>query len=181
MNKEKFSLRDEIYDWIQCVLIALVICVLVFSFGLRLVDVIGSSMFPTLNEGDKIIISKLLYSPRQGDIVVFRKDEYKEEPLVKRVIAVEGQSVDIDFDKGIVYVDGEALDEPYIAELTTEARYDFYGPITVPENCVFVLGDNRRHSTDSRYSSIGCVDERCIMGKVYFTVYPLKNFGSVYD
>ena len=98
---------------------------------------------------------------------------------MKRVIAVEGQTVDIDFDRGIVYVDGEPLDEPYIAEATTEEQ-DFIGPIKVDEGCVFVMGDNRNHSTDSRTETIGCVDKRCIMGKVYFTLYPLKNFGSVY-
>ena len=96
------------------------------------------------------------------------------------MIAVEGQTVNIDFERGIVYVDGEPIDEPYIAEPTTEPL-DFTGEITVDEGCVFVMGDNRNHSTDSRYSLIGQVDERCIMGKVYFTLFPIKNFGSVYS
>lgn len=172
--------KSEVYDWIQCVVAALVFCVLLFSFFVRLVDVIGPSMYPTLQEGDKVVVSNLFYTPKQGDIIIFRKDAFKAEPLVKRVIAVGGQTVDIDFDRGIVYVDGKALDEPYIAELTTE-RLDFDGPVTVPEGSVFVMGDNRNHSTDSRYSIIGCVDDRYIMGKVYFTIFPLKNFGSEYD
>lgn len=171
--------RREVYDWIQCVVGALVFCVLLFSFFVRLVDVVGSSMYPTLENSDKIVVSNLFYTPKQGDIIVFRKDEYKDEPLVKRVIATAGQIVDIDFDKGIVYVDGKALDEPYIAEPTRE-KIDFLGPVTVPENSLFVMGDNRMHSTDSRYSVIGCIDRRLVMGKVYFTVFPLKHFGSVY-
>lgn len=178
-DKEKKSL-SEAYDWIQCVVMALVVCVLIFSFFVRLVDVIGPSMYPTLTNSDKIVVSNLFYTPQAGDVVVFLKEEYKDEPLVKRIVAVAGQSVDIDFDAGIVYVDGEALDEPYIAEATTGEKYDFNGPVTVPDGCVFVMGDNRLHSTDSRYSLIGFVDERCIMGKVYFVLYPIKHFGSVY-
>ncbi len=178
-EKQARSTRSDIYDWIQCIVMAIVICVLFFSFVVRLVDVVGGSMYPTLENGDKILVSNLFYKPKQGDIIVFRKDEYREEPLVKRIIAVEGQTVDIDFELGIVYVDGEALDEPYIAEPTNDPE-DFYGPVVVPEGCIFVMGDNRNASTDSRTTAIGFVDERCIMGKVYFTVFPLKNFGSDY-
>lgn len=177
--ESELAARREVYDWIQCVVTALLFCVLLFSFFVRIVDVDGSSMFPTLEDEDKIIVSDLFYSPKQGDIIVFRKTEYKEEPLVKRVVAVGGQTVEIDFKEGVVYVDGVALDEPYTAEPTKE-KLDFTGKIVVPEGSVFVLGDNRMHSTDSRYSVIGCVDERYIMGKVYFTVFPIKNFGSVY-
>ena len=173
------SARRDIYDWLQCMVVAIIVCVLLFSFAVRLVDVVCSSMYPTLEDGDKIIVSNLFYTPKQGDIIVFRKDEYRPQPLVKRVIATEGQIVDIDFNKGIVYVDGEPLDEPYTAEPTLEQQ-DFSGPIEVDEGCVFVMGDNRNHSTDSRDARIDCVDVRCIMGKVYFTVFPLKNLGSVY-
>ena len=179
-EKAEFSIRRDIYDWMQCIVMAIIVCVLLFSFFARVVDVIGESMLPTLEPGDRIIVSNLFYDPQPGDIIVFRKDEYRPQPLVKRVIAVEGQTVDIDFSTGTVYVDGEALDEPYTAEPTTE-ELDFVGPVTVDEGCVFVMGDNRNHSTDSRYETIGMVDERCIMGKVYFTIYPLKNIGSVYD
>ena len=177
---EERSVRRDIYDWMQCIVVAIIACVLLFSFFVRLVDVVGESMLPTLESGDKIVVSNLFYGPKQGDIIVFRKDEYKEQPLVKRVIAVEGQTIDIDFNRGIVYVDGEPIDEPYIAEPTTEPM-DFNGEVKVPEGCVFVMGDNRNHSTDSRLDTIGFVDKRCIMGKVYFTLFPLKNFGSVYS
>jgi signal peptidase I len=172
--------RSEVYDWIQCVVVALVFCVLLFSFFVRLVDVIGSSMYPTLENADKMLVSDLFYTPKQGDIIVFQKESFMEEPLVKRIIAVAGQTVDIDFDTGTVYVDGQAIDEPYIAE-PTNTQLDFYGPVTVPDGCVFVMGDNRNHSNDSRDDRIGFVDVRSIMGKVYLTVYPLKHFGSVYS
>ena len=105
--------------------------------------------------------------------------EFKDEALVKRVIATAGQTIDIDFNRGIVYVDGVAMDEPYINALT-ENRDDFQGPQTVPEGCVFVMGDNRNESTDSRHATIGMVDARLIIGKVYFTVFPFSDFGSVY-
>ena len=177
---EERSARRDLYDWIQCIVVAIIVCVLLFSFAVRLVDVVGESMLPTLEAGDKIIVSDLFYTPKQGDIIVFRKDEYRPQPLVKRIIAVAGQKIDIDFNTGTVYVGGEAIDEPYIAEPTVDPL-DFNGEVTVPEGCVFVMGDNRNHSTDSRYDTIGFVDERCIMGKVYFTLFPLKNFGSVYD
>jgi signal peptidase I len=156
-----------------------VFCVLLFVFVVRMVDVVGTSMVPTLQDNDKMIVSNILYTPKQGDIIVFKKTEFKDEALVKRVIATAGQTVDIDFNRGIVYVDGTALDEPYIAELTTN-QIDFVGPQTVPEGCVFVMGDNRNKSTDSRDSRIGMVDTRLVIGKVYLTVFPFSNFGSVY-
>lgn len=176
---KKRDTRGEIYDWIQCIITALIFCVVLFVFFIRLVDVSGSSMNPTLSNGDKMVVSDLFYTPKQGDIVIFRKDSYKEEALVKRVIAVEGQTVEIDFDKGIVYVDGEAMDEPYIAELTHNAL-DFKGAQTVPEGCVFVMGDNRNDSRDSRDSRIGMIDTRQITGKVYFTIFPIDHIGSPY-
>lgn len=179
-TKERQKSSDEVYDLIQSIVVALVFCVLVFSFFFRIVEVRGSSMRPTLDVNDKVIMSKLFLNPKQGDIVVFKKDSFKGEPLVKRIIATEGQVIDINFREGKVTVDGEELKEPYIMEPTTGEVYDFNGPITVPEGCVFVMGDNRLHSTDSRYSKIGFVDERYIMGKVYFTVFPVKNFGSPY-
>ena len=133
----------------------------------------------TLFNGDKMVVLDLPYTPKQGDIVVFRKDEYKPEALVKRVIATEGQTVEIDFDKGIVYVDGVALDEPYTADYTY-IPIDFSGIQTVPEGCVFVMGDNRNRSTDSRKAEIGMVDTRLIIGKVVFVLFPLDRIGSPY-
>ena len=168
--------RGEIYDWMQSLVFALIICIIVFVFIFRIVDVSGDSMNPTLLNGDKLVVSDVFYKPRQGDIVIFRKDEYKAEALVKRVIATEGQTIEIDFDRGRVYVDGELLDEPYIAE-PTHNQLDFQGPQTVPEGCVFVMGDNRNASSDSRRAQIGMVDERLIVGKVLLRVFPLDSIG----
>lgn len=169
----------ELYDWIQCIVFALVFCVLLFVFIVRLVDVVGTSMVPTLQNSDKMVVSNLFYSPDQGDIIIFKKTEFKDEALVKRVIATEGQTIDIDFDKGIVFVDGVAMDEPYIAELTRN-KIDFDGSQVVPDGCVFVMGDNRNNSSDSRDSRIGMVDKRLIIGKVLFRAFPFTAFGSVY-
>ncbi len=171
--------RREIYDWVHCLSIALIICVVIFAFFIRLIDVRGTSMNPTLNNGDKMLVSGLFYSPKAGDVVVFKKDEYDpERALVKRVIATEGQVINIDFDNGIVYVDGEPLEEDYIMEPTTN-KIDFIGPQTVPEGCVFVMGDNRNASTDSRKNEIGMVDSRLILGKAYFVIYPLSQARAI--
>ncbi len=168
--------RGEIYDWMQSLVFALIISIIVFIFIFRIVDVSGDSMNPTLINGDKLVVSDVFYKPKQGDIVIFRKDEYKAEALVKRVIATEGQTIEIDFDRGRVYVDGELLDEPYIAE-PTRNQLDFQGPQTVPEGCVFVMGDNRNASSDSRRAEIGMVDERLIVGKVLLRIFPLDSIG----
>ncbi|MBP3623853.1 MAG: signal peptidase I [Oscillospiraceae bacterium] len=171
--------RREIYDWIYCLSVALIICVVIFAFFIRLIDVRGTSMNPTLNNNDKMLVSGLFYEPKVGDVVVFKKDEYDpERALVKRVIAVEGQVINMDFDHGIVYVDGIPIEEDYIMEPTTN-KIDFIGPQTVPEGCVFVMGDNRNASTDSRKKEIGMVDTRLILGRAYAVVYPLSQVRTI--
>ncbi|MGI6012786.1 MAG: signal peptidase I [Oscillospiraceae bacterium] len=170
--------KQDVYDWMQSIVMAMVVCIIVFTFFVRIVGVVGRSMVPTLQNGDKLIVSNVGYTPERGDIVIIRKDTFMEEPIVKRVIAVAGQEVSINFERGIVYVDGIAQEEPYINELTQEPE-DFHEPITVPENCVFVMGDNRNHSTDSRTESLGCVDVRYIIGKVHGILYPgADDFGK---
>ena len=187
-DKKKEKEKMTLYDWVQCVVGALVVGILLFMFVGRIIGVSGSSMYPTLHDTDKIVISDLFYSPKAGDIVVVQTDTFGPHPIVKRIIATEGQTVDIDFTNGIVYVDGEALDEPYINELTHD-RENFSGEVTVPEGCIFVMGDNRNASTDSRTNKVGMVDERCILGKVYIVLIPgntaedpidISRFGSVY-
>ena len=175
---ETESEYSDVYEWMQSLVSALLVCVLVFAFLFRIIGIIGDSMNPTFHDGDSVVISNLFYEPKQGDVVVLRKLSFQEEPIIKRVIAVEGQTVDIDFEKGIVYVDDQPLTEPYIAELTL-TPINFDGKITVPENCVFVMGDNRNNSTDSRSSLIGCVDTRYIMGKVLLRLLPIDQFGTV--
>ncbi len=135
-------------------------------------------MEPTLWENDKLIVSDLFYTPEYGDIVVLRKDSFSVDPIVKRVIATEGQTIDIDFDLGKVYVDGVELDEPYINE-PTKRDLDFDDPVTVPENHIFVMGDNRNASSDSRDADIGMVDERYIIGREIIRIFPLESFGAV--
>ena len=174
----KPGLRSMVYDTLQCVVSSLLLCILVFVFIARGIGVEKTSMLPTLEDGDRIFVSNLFYTPTNGDIIVFRKDSYRREPLVKRIIATGGQVVDIDFESGIVTVDGEALVEDYIAELTHE-RSNFMGPVTVPEGQLFVMGDNRNRSLDSRSTDIGFVDKRNIIGKVYFIVMPFSNMKKV--
>ena len=169
----------ETYDWIQCLLVALIICVLIFMFCVRVIDVVGSSMNPTLYNGEKMLVSGLFYKPKVGDVVVFKKDEYDPNKLlVKRVVAVEGQEINMDFENGIVYIDGVAIAEDYISEPTYN-KLDFIGPKTVPEGCVFVMGDNRNASIDSRKSEIGMLDNRLILGRAYCVVYPVSQFRMI--
>ena len=171
--------RRETYDWIQSLMVALIVCVCLFIFFIRVIDVSGSSMNPTLYNGDKMIVSDVFYKPKAGDVVVFRSDTYDpNKALVKRIIATEGQEINTDFATGTVYIDGEPIEEEYIAELTRN-KLDFIGPKTVPEGCVFVMGDNRNKSTDSRKSEIGMVDERTILGRVYCVIFPLEELGLV--
>ena len=169
----------ELYDWIYSLIIALVICVIIFAFFIRIIDVVGTSMNPTLNNNDKMLVSGLFYEPSVGDVVVFKKNEYDpDKALVKRVIAVEGQEINMDFEKGIVYINGQPIVEDYILEPTMN-KLDFIGPKTVPEGCVFVMGDNRNASVDSRKTEIGMVDERLILGKAYFVIYPLSDLRVI--
>lgn len=154
---------------------------LVFSLCLRIVVVSGPSMNNTLYDGDwLIVLSNVFYGePKAGDIVVASKDAFDDgNPIIKRVIATEGQTVDIDFTAGIVYVDGVALDEPYTLTLTNLSEGVPF-PIVVDEGSLFVMGDNRNSSKDSRSYEIGLIDEREILGKAIFLVFPGTNKRQV--
>ena len=162
---------------------------LVFVFLFRLVGVEGSSMYPTLVDHDYLVLeSNFLYrTVRQGDIVVIDPPQQASlgGSIVKRVIATGGQTVDIDFDLGIVYVDGEALDESYTFEPTYRSYLEIGEgldyPVTVPDGSVFVLGDNRNHSADSRYAPLGCVDESRILGRVLLRILPGRQTNEEGD
>ena len=170
--------KGNAYDWLESLVTAIVACIIIFLFLFRVVNVQGSSMVPTLRESDKIVISRLARNYQYGDIVVLTKISFDDDSIVKRVIATEGQTIDIDFDEGIVTVDGKVLDEPYIAELTHK-KLDFTGPVTVKEGCIFCMGDNRNQSTDSRRSTIGMIDTRCVLGRVVLRVWPFNKIGAV--
>ena len=179
IEKRELASRRDAYDWIQCLTSALIVCVLLFVFLFRVIDVKGTSMVPTLRNQDKMLVSGLFYKPKKGDIVVFKKDEYDpNKALVKRVIATEGDIINIDFDNGIVYINEKPIQEDYINDLT-RTKLDFIGPQTVPEGCVFVMGDNRNMSTDSRKKEISMVDSRLIIGRVYCVLFPMESFGLV--
>lgn len=174
-EENKTSLKEDIFDWIESTAISIFAVVLIFTFIFRSINISGSSMNPTLFNEEKVITTKLFYTPDNGDIIVAYSHGL-EKTIVKRVIAKENQEVDIDFEKGEVYVDGELQDEPYVAEPThTFEGVEF--PVTVPEGCVFVMGDNRNGSTDSRSTIVGFIDERDIIGKVIFRFYPFNKIG----
>ena len=164
----------ELYEWVQALVCSVLAVVMLFTFVIRMIGVDGHSMVPTLQDGDRLLVlnSMLYHDYQYGDIVILKKNEvFGEKPIVKRIIATEGQSVDIDFSTGSVYVDDVLLKEDYINELTfTEEGTEF--PLTVPEGSIFVMGDNRNHSNDSRDSRLGTVDTRYVIGKAVFLAFP---------
>ena len=163
----------EAYEWVQALVCSVLVVVVLFTFGARLIGVDGHSMVPTLQHGDRMVVlnSMLYHDYKYGDVVVLRKDTFLSEPIVKRVIATAGQTVDIDFDSGTVYVDGAPLEEDYINELTFLEEGTAF-PLTVPEGHIFVMGDNRNHSSDSRDASLGTVDARYVIGRAVAVAFP---------
>lgn len=171
----------EALDWTEALVFSLVVIILVFSFFVRIITVDGQSMERTLHTSDKVVLTTIGYEPEYGDIVVVNMPNWIDRPFIKRIIATGGQSVDIDFSSGRVIVDGQMLNEPYINDIIREDVYqqlDF--PLVVPEGTVFVMGDNRNASTDSRSALVGCVDKRYVMGKAQFRIFPLNSLGSIY-
>lgn len=162
-----------LYEWIRPLVTALVVMLLLLTFAVPLVEVEGESMRETLQSGDRILALRpwLCGELSRGDIVIVRQESFDDDPIIKRVIAVGGETVDIDFTLGVVRVDGEVLDEPYIRELTfLEEGTEF--PLTVEEGSLFLMGDNRNNSTDSRYPAIGTVEERCVIGRAAVLLFP---------
>jgi signal peptidase I len=177
----------ELYEWLQMFLGCVVAAVVLFNCVARLTRVDGSSMDTTLQHGEIMLIWSLGYTPKQGDIVVLNKtsvllpDWTEPRAIVKRVIATGGQTVDVDYSTGAVYVDGRPLDEPYLHEemrrpgapSMQETHWE------VPEGSIFVMGDNRNYSTDSRDSLLGAIDTDYILGKAILALWPLNRFGAV--
>lgn len=164
----------ELYEWAQALVCSVLTVVVLFTFAVRIIGVSGGSMRETLQNGDLLLVLDgwLCGDYGPGDIVILRKPGFHEgKPIVKRVVAAAGQTVDIDFDAGTVYVDGKAMAEPYIREPThTDEGTEF--PLTVPEGCIFVMGDNRNESDDSRNPALGAVDTRSVIGRAFFLAVP---------
>lgn len=177
---EKRSATAVGLDYLHDVVYILAILLVAFTFLVRVVIVSGSSMFPTLVDSDFLLLLNrpLCGELEQGDIVVASMDRFHGgEAIVKRVIATEGQTVDIDFRAGVVYVDGVALEEDYIYT-PTHLSEGMEFPLVVQEGCVFLMGDNRGDSRDSRAPEIGLVDEREILGQAVFLMMPGTGRGA---
>ena len=172
----------ELFEWVELFAYSVSIVIILFTFLCRIAVVSGPSMEKTLFDKEVLLVSDLFYEPQAGDVIVFQSNTILDnEAIVKRVIATEGQTVDIDFQNWIVYVDGEAIEEPYI---NFEAgRYmnpsDYSFPMPVEEGKIFVMRDNRNLSTDSRDNRIGQVDTRFVLGRVLLRILPFGTFGPI--
>lgn len=187
-NKHE-NIKTFIFDWLEVLVHAIIAVVICFSFFFRIATIDGPSMENTLLNGERVIISNLFYEPKVGDIVVISRNKENSvftmnesnTPIIKRIIATEGQTVDIDFEQGVVYVDGIALDEPY-TKTPTNRKWDIEFPVTVDEGCIFVLGDNRNDSLDSRDARIGeygMIDTRYILGHAVYRIFPFDKIGKL--
>ena len=174
---------SDIFDVLELFTFCAAVIITLFTFAARVTIVQGPSMEDTLIQNDILVVTEGTYEPKQGDIVVVQNigliEEYRQ-PIVKRVIAVEGQTIDIDFTTWTVTVDGQIVEEPYRKvdgsyKLTSDWEY----PIEIPEGYVFVMGDNRNHSADSRCWEIGLVDKRCVVGHAVFRLFPFTRIGTL--
>lgn len=186
---KKFNFINEAFEWADIVVTAVIAVVVIFCFVFRIATIDGDSMMNTLLDDEKVIITNFSYTPKNGDIVVISRNaensveaqKTSQAPIIKRVIATGGQTVNIDFDKGVVSVDGVELKEDYTRTPTYNSA-DVKFPLYVPEGYVFVLGDNRAESLDSRFSVIGeggLVDERYILGHAIFRIFPTYKIGRL--
>ena len=181
-KEEKRSALQSAYDWIEITAISLAAVLIFLTFIARITTVVGDSMLPTLHNGESLFVIRVGYTPKNGDIVVVQDDRSEiDYPIVKRVIATGGQSVRFDFENWLVYVDGELIEEEYInkQDFVSMKSYGCPETVNVPEGYVFVMGDNRNGSTDSRDSRIGCVSVDDVIGKVAFRLAPFDKFGAV--
>lgn len=179
-NAEEASLTDNMFDIVRAVAFALVFVAILLTFVFRLVNVDGHSMMDTLYDKDKVVVTSFMYKPENGDVVVISHGAEYNTPLIKRVIATEGQTIRVDAEKGQVIVDNVVLDEPYIKELVTTAG-QAENTITVPKGMVFVMGDNRNHSMDSRDPKIGLINVNDIIGKAQYVLFPFDRFKNIYE
>lgn len=177
------KLIQSIYDMMSVIVTAVISIMIIFTFLFRTAGVIGGSMLPTLTgedgkqAGDELIITAFDHKLYRGDIVIISQPNSFHEPIVKRVIGLPGQTININ--NGYVYVDKVRLDEPYTHGKMTELE-DIPFPVTVPKGCVFVMGDNRTGSTDSRSRYIGFIDENYILGKAVIRVFPFNKISLIH-
>ena len=173
-EEEPISWQKSVMLYLHDLVYLLAVVMIVFMLLFRIVVVSGSSMYSTLWDGDWLLVtgSVLYQEPKRGDIIVASKDSFNDgEPIIKRVIATEGQTVDIDFEAGIVYVDGVPLEEDY-TYTPTNAQEGIVFPITIADGCIFAMGDNRNGSKDSRHPTIGMIDTREVLGRAVFLMFP---------
>lgn len=178
-EEEPMTWQKSVMLYLHDLIYLLAIVMIVFMLLFRIVIVSGSSMYSTLRNGDWLLVtgSVLYHEPQYGDIIVASKDSFNDgEAIIKRVIATEGQTVDIDFETGIVYVDGTALEEEY-TYTPTNVEEGIIFPITIADGCIFVMGDNRNGSKDSRHPDIGMIDTREVLGKAVFLLFPGMGEG----
>ena len=166
------------FEWLESVVQAIILVVFLMTFVFRYMSVVGDSMRETLHDGDKLIVSRWNYTPNNGDIIAISRGQQVNKPIIKRVIATEGQTLSIDFSTGTVIVDGSIVDESYIREPMI-TRGDAEIPTVIPEGYTFVMGDNRNHSADSRYKEVGLIDNKNIIGKAVFRIFPFSKLGKI--
>ncbi|MCH5202801.1 MAG: signal peptidase I [Oscillospiraceae bacterium] len=167
-----------VFDWIRSVALAVFVVIFVLTFFFRIVNVDGRSMNNTLAHGDKLFVTSFLYTPEKNDIVVISHGQHLDEPIVKRVIATEGDTLKIDFKKNKVYVNGELQKEPYVCSELVKG--DAVIPTVIPQGKIFVMGDNRKDSLDSRYNKVGLIDTGDVIGKVQYIFYPFDHAKYLY-
>ncbi len=169
------SIKNSILDWLDAVVVALAFVVILFTFVLRIATIDGISMYPTLEHGERVLAFQMFYTPVKGDIVIVSLPSENYVPYIKRVVATEGDTIEIDHSTGEVIVNGEVLEEDYILPEENRNYGSFEGQAVVPDGCVYVLGDNRNNSKDSRYGTIGFVEEEYIIGHAFLRVYPFDS------
>ncbi len=166
------------FEWLETFIQAIIIVVMLMTFAFRVVTVDGDSMRETLHHQDRLIVMRWDYTPKNGDIVVISQGRFIDKPIIKRVIATEGQSLEIDYEKGTVTVDGKVLNETYIKEpMWRQGDADI--PKVIPKGYYFVMGDNRNNSADSRFTEVGLIPREHIVGKASFRVFPLSAIGAL--
>lgn len=179
------SFRLGVYSWLQPLVLALAVLIMLSTFVGRIIGVDGESMMPTLHDHDMLVLQSLGYKPAQGDIVVLTQRSFSDKPIVKRIIATGGQTVDVDYAANTVTItdkDGSrhVLDEPYLGEPMRQPASLSNTHIEVPEGSICVFGDNRNNSTDSRFPSVGTVDERCVIGRAVLILLPFQRLGVIH-